>query len=202
MNILYLWSKLFKKIRGKAIINSSIDKTSKVGAGSQVINSKIGRFSFCGYDCSIINCEIGDFCSLASNISIGGASHPLEWVSTSPAFYVGRDSISKKYARHKYEDVKKTIIGNDVWIGEYSLIKAGVTIGDGAVVGMGSVVTKDIGSYEIWAGNPAKFIRKRFDDEKIEKLLRINWWNFSEEEFEKYGKYFNCPDVLISEVEK
>ena len=66
-----------------------------------------------------------------------------------------------------------------------------VTIGDGAVIGGGSVVTKDVGPYEIWAGNPARFIRKRFDDETIEKLLKIKWWDWSDEQLKKAGKYFS-----------
>ena len=74
------------------------------------------------------------------------------------------------------------------------MIKAGLTIGDGAIIGMGSVVTKDVGPYEIWAGNPAKMIRKRFDIDKINKMLEIKWWNWEDEEIEKYAKTFNDID--------
>ena len=66
----------------------------------------------------------------------------------------------------------------------------GVTIGDGAVIGAGSIVTKDVGPYEIWAGNPARFIRKRFDDETIEKLLESQWWNWDDTKLEEMGLYF------------
>lgn len=66
----------------------------------------------------------------------------------------------------------------------------GVTIGDGAVIGAGSIVTKDVGPYEIWAGNPAKLIRKRFDDETIKKLLKTQWWNWNDARLEEMGSYF------------
>lgn len=71
--LLYIWAKMFKKIRGVAIKNSTIDKTSKVESGSQVVSSTFGRHSFCGYDCQIINCDVGSFTSIANNVVIGGA---------------------------------------------------------------------------------------------------------------------------------
>lgn len=67
----------------------------------------------------------------------------------------------------------------------------GISIGDGAVIGAGNIVTKDVGPYEIWAGNPARFIRKRFDDETIEKLLKSQWWNWDDEVLKKNGQYFS-----------
>ena len=80
MDIEFLWSKFFKKVRGRAIMGSQIDKSSKVEAGSTIVNSTFERHSFCGYDCSIINCTIGSFCSIASGVSIGGSRHPMEYV--------------------------------------------------------------------------------------------------------------------------
>lgn len=73
----------------------------------------------------------------------------------------------------------------------------GITIGDGAVIGAGSIVTKDVGPYEIWAGNPARFIRKRFDDETIEKLLKSQWWNWDDEKLKKYGEKFQSPEEFV-----
>ena len=202
MTLSYLWAKLCKKIRGSAVINCRIHKTSKIEAGSSIVNTTFGRYSFCGYDCTIVNCEVGAFCSIANNVMIGGARHPMEWVSMSPVFYAGRDSITKKFSTHNKGNGISTSIGNDVWIGEYALIKAGVRIGDGAVIGMGSVVTKDIPPYAIAAGSPAKIIRKRFDDNIIDKLLNIKWWNFNEEQLNKYAKYIMCPDEFIHEIEQ
>lgn len=70
----------------------------------------------------------------------------------------------------------RTVIGNDVWIGQGAFIKAGVHIGTGAVIGMGAVVTHDVEPYKIWVGNPARLIRKRFDDEMVQQLLASKWW--------------------------
>lgn len=85
---------------------------------------------------------------------------------------------------------------------EFALSSGGVTIGDGAVIGAGSIVTKDVGPYEIWAGNPARFIRKRFDDETIEKLLESQWWNWEDEKLSEMGMYFSNVEKFIIEAEK
>lgn len=193
----YILAKIIKKIHLKAVIDSNIAKSASIAAGSHVVNSTMGKNSFCGYDCIIINTDIGAYCSIASNCEIGGASHPISWVSTSPVFTENKDQIKKKYSYHKYEYNKSTKIGNDVWIGSKSLIKAGVNIGDGVVIGMGSVVTKDIPPYEIWAGNPAKFLRKRFDDDIIEDLIKIKWWNFEDTLLYDMSNDFTQPKKFI-----
>ena len=200
MTLSYLWAKLCKKIRGSAITNSKIHKTSKVEAGSNILNTTFDRYSFCGYDCAIVNCEIGAFCSISNNVIIGGARHPMEWVSMSPVFYSGRDSVTEKFSVHHRVEEVRTYIGNDVWIGEKVLIKSGVKIGDGAVIGMGSVVTKDVQPYNIVVGSPAKVIRKRFDDNTINKLLEIRWWEFDDRRLHKYAKYITCPEEFIHKV--
>lgn len=193
---LYLWAKFLKKIRGAAIKNSIIDKTSKVESGSQVVNSTFGRHSFCEYDCQIINCDVG-FSSIANNVAIGGAVHPMNWVSMSPVFYEGRDSVKAKFSEHKRPEPLKCVVGNDVWIGEVVLIKAGAIIGDGAVVGMGSVVTKNVEQYSIVAGNPARIIRKRFDDETIRILSDSRWWEWEDRKIRKYAGYFNDIEDFV-----
>ena len=202
MTISYLLAKVLKKIRGSAIVNSKIHKTSKVESGSHIVNTVFDRHSFCGYDCEIFNCDIGSFCSIANNVIIGGGMHPIDWVSTSPVFYEGRDSVKAKFSKHKRNSDLKTTIGHDVWIGHGAKIKQGVSIGTGAVVGMGSIVTKDVEPYSIVAGAPAKIIRKRFPEDIIEEFFKIKWWDFSDEQLVKYGKYFNNPLLFISKLEK
>ena len=187
---MYYFSKIVKKLRGSAIKNSKIHHTSKINSGCNIVGLVMGKYSYCGYDCEIVNCEIGSFCSIAGNVSIGLAMHQMEWVSMSPTFYKGRDSIKKKFAIHERDIDKKTIIGHDVWIGKNVLIKQGVNIGTGAVIGMGSIVTKDIEPYSVVAGNPAKEIKKRFDETTINKLLMSKWWELSDEEISKYSPYF------------
>jgi acetyltransferase-like isoleucine patch superfamily enzyme len=197
MKLQFLFSKIIKKLRGVAIKDSIIDKTSKVESGSLIVNSTIGKYSFCGYDCDVFNTEIGNFCSIANNVIIGGAAHPIDWISTSPVFYEGRDSVKKKFQTFQREKDLRTFIKNDVWIGHSVMIKQGVSIGNGAVIGMGSIVTKDVPDYEIWAGNPAKFIRKRFDDDTIKTLLGLKWWNKSDDEIQELSVNFNSIEKSI-----
>lgn len=200
--IIYYLSRILKKIRGKSIYKSNIHRTSKVESGSQFVNSSMDRFSFCGYDCQIINCKIGSFCSIADNVIIGGAMHPINWVSTSPVFYLGRDSVKKKFSKHKREQDKLTIIGQDVWIGQNAIIKQGLNVGTGAIIGMGSIVTKDVKPYSIVAGNPAKEIRKRFDEKIADELLVSEWWNLSDERLGHLAKYITNPTAFLSELRK
>ena len=202
MNLVYIWNKVLKKMRGAAIAGSTIHSTSKVEAGSQFINSSMDQYSFCGYDCKILNCDIGAFCSIADGVIIGGAQHPIEWVGTSPVFYKGKDSVTKKYSEFERPKAKRTIIGNDVWIGDRAIIKGGVTVGNGAIIGMGSIVTKDIGDFEIWAGNPAKLIRKRFSEDIIQDLIKLSWWEWDDFTIQKYSQYIRNPEQFINQVEK
>lgn len=197
MNIIYLWAKFHKKFRGSAIKKSSIHHTSKVESGSNIFNIKMDQYSFCGYDCEIYNTEIGSFCSIANNVVIGGGMHPMEWVSMSPVFYEGKDSVKAKFSTHKREPAKKTIIGHDVWIGQNVLIKQGIIIGTGAVIGMGSVVTKDVEPYSVVAGNPAKFLRKRFSENIISQLLESKWWNLNEKLLCEIAIHIKTPNDFI-----
>ncbi|MBO4980800.1 MAG: CatB-related O-acetyltransferase [Lachnospiraceae bacterium] len=196
----YYWNKLLKKVRGRAVADSHIDKTSKIEAGSSIVGVHMGRHSFCGYDCTILSCKIGAFCSIANRVSIGLPSHPMEWVSTSPAFLERKDSIKMKYAKHPYEITQEIVIGNDVWIGEGVFIKSGVKIGDGAVIGMGSVVTKDVPDYAIVAGVPAKIIRMRFEEDQILKLQKLKWWDWEDEKLFQYGPLFNDVEAFLEKA--
>jgi len=199
-NLAYYFAKFIRKIQIPAIKNSDIHKTSKIMAGCHIVNSSIGRYSYVGYDSNVINAEIGNFCSIAGGCLIGGAAHPIDWVATSPVFYAGNNCLRKNYSNNKYISKKNTVIGNDVWIGEKCLIKAGITIGDGAIIGMGAILTKDVNPYEIWAGNPAKLIRKRFEDEIIDSLIKINWWNWDDEKILRNGYFFNDLYKFIEKI--
>lgn len=202
MNLKYLWYKFMTKIKGVAIADSNVSQDAKIEADSVFVESKINRFSYCGYGCYIVNTEIGSFCSISDNVSIGGGTHPLNWVSTSPAFYYGRDSISKRLAKLDYnmKDLH-TIIENDVWIGRGAYIKPGVTIGNGAVIGMGSVVTKNVKPYSIVAGNPARVIGERFDEAIVDRLLKTKWWTWDEDILRSKAHLFNSIEEFLNENE-
>lgn len=198
MKLSYIVPKVIKKIFNRAAIKDSvIDSTARVDIGSIIAGSRMGKYSYVGEHSSLLDTEVGNFTSISNYCSIGGGGHPIDWVSTSPVFNSSKGIIKKSFSSNYYEPFKKTYIGNDVWIGSHCLIKAGVTIADGAVIGMGSVVTKNVGPYEIWAGNPAHFIRKRFDDEQIEALQNSEWWYLDDSELVRYADLFNSPTAFI-----
>lgn len=176
--------------------NSYIAPKAQISYFVKFYNSSIGSFSYISNNCNVFSTEIGRYTSIGLGCNIGGGEHPLDWVSTSPVFQNKR-TFKQGYNGLQYEPYKKTFIGNDVFIAPNAIIKTGVKISDGAVVGAGAVVTKDIGPYEIWAGNPARIIRKRFSDDQIEKLLELKWWNWPEERLAKVVEYINQPEIFL-----
>lgn len=195
--LLYLYSKILKKLRGSSIRNSQIHRTSKVESGSTVVNTIFDKYSFCGYDCEILNCDIGSFVSIANGVIVGGGMHPVDWVSMSPVFYAGRDSVKTKFSEFERDKPQRTSIGHDVWIGRNVIIKQGVTIGTGAVVGMGSVVTRDVEPYAIVGGVPARLIRYRFDELTVSQLIQSQWWMLEESKLREYAEDIRNPESFL-----
>ncbi|WP_410481562.1 CatB-related O-acetyltransferase [Pseudomonas plecoglossicida] len=193
----YVISRVLKKSRGSALIDSQVPRSSKVESGCTLFSTNFGEHSFCGYDCTFIKTTVGSFCSIANNVVVGGARHPIEYVSTSPVFLAHKESIKKKFSKHEYRWEPTTEIGHDVWVGEGVLIKGGVTIGTGAVIGMGSVVTKNVPPYAIYAGNPARLIRYRFSEPIVEGLLKSRWWEFSEAKLCAVAEHFTDPEAFL-----
>ena len=126
---------------------------------------------------------IGKFCQIAAGVNfvMNGANHQMNAVTTFP-FYIFEGWKQKVLPLNKMPLKGDTIIGNDVWIGQNVTILPGVHIGDGAIIGLNSVVGSDVAPYTIVAGNPAKVIRKRFDNQLIKLLLKLKWWDKSVKE--------------------
>lgn len=138
--------------------------------------------------------EIGKFCSIGDNVVImPNASNRTDLITTYPfnAFFDKAATIKTDFPKNK------VVIGNDVWIGMGATILAGVSIGNGVIIGANSVVTKDIPAYAIVAGNPARIIRKRFSEEIIMQLEKIQWWNWSGEKIEQEFDNLLSPNVEI-----
>ena len=139
---------------------------------------------------------IGKFCQIGAGVEfvMNGANHQMNAVSTYPFYIFGswdQSAPSKEDLPFKGD----TVVGNDVWIGQNSTILPGVHIGDGAIIGLNSVITRDVPPYTIVAGNSAKAVRKRFDDELIDLLLKLKWWDKSVEEINVLIPLLSCSDL-------
>ena len=139
---------------------------------------------------------IGKFCQIASGVEfvMNDANHQMNAVSTFP-FYTLEGWEMEPPASEDLPFKGDTVIGNDVWIGQNAVILPGVSIGDGAIIGASSVVGSDVAPYTIVAGNPAKALRKRFDDELIDLLLRFRWWDKTVEEINDLIPILTCSDL-------
>lgn len=203
MKLSYLYGKLMKKLQGTCVINSHIDKTSVVGPNCNVVGVTMSRYSYFNSDCQIVNAEIGAFCSISDHVFIGGAEHPMDWISTSPVFQNVRHSgPTKRFARFDLPKSKKTIIGNDVWIGHGVTIKQGVTIGNGAVIGSNALVSKDVSPYAVVGGVPAKTIKYRFSQEVIDRLEEIQWWNLPDEKITEVVDLFHIKNPTLEDINR
>ncbi|MFI3326454.1 MAG: CatB-related O-acetyltransferase [Clostridia bacterium] len=167
--------------------NVEFEGMNKICDNSTILNTKMGYASYIGDSSFIKNAQIGKYTCIARDVTTIIGNHPsTKFVSIHPAFYSAKKQSGFSYIENdlfddfKYIDREKCIsliIGNDVWIGESTRVLEGVTIGDGAIVAAGAVVTKDVPPYAIVGGVPAKIIKYRFTQEQIEKLLKLKWWN-------------------------
>lgn len=143
---------------------------------------------------------IGKFCSIAcgTKFLFTSANHTLKSMSTYPfPIFFEEWDLDKIHVKSAWDNKGDIVIGNDVWIGYEAVILSGVHIGDGAIIGTRAVVTKDVPPYTIVGGIPAKEIKKRFNEETINKLQQIQWWNWS---FNKIQQFL--PYIMNGEVDK
>ncbi|WP_394256657.1 CatB-related O-acetyltransferase [Vibrio harveyi] len=144
-------------------------------------SSKIGKYTYIGRNCKLTKVEIGNYCSIGDNVTIGPGEHDI-YAST-----LHRVGYSDAYEQLTIKPCK---IGHDVWIGVDAVILRGVTVGNGAVIGANSVVTKDVKPYSVVVGSPAKEIKQRLTDSHIVRLEKDKWWlkNFTDAK-EYHKKY-------------
>ena len=179
------------------VVNSLIGKGSTVGDYSKVQDSKLedmiridrnnyiysvtmGRHSYTGSNTKIISADIGRFTAISWNVTIGGGEHDYTRITNHSFLYDDYSNLRPSSVEPTYDRLSMPCkVGNDVWIGNGSIILRGINIGDGAVIGAGAVITKDVPPYAIVVGCPGKIIKYRFDEKKIQKLLKLKWWEWS-----------------------
>lgn len=201
--------KIYLREKTNVGMSTIFEGQNVINKGS-VFSGYIGWGSYIGVDCNI-NAKIGRFCSIAGGVRTINGFHPSAiQVSTHPAFFstARQNGItfvkSSKYNEHRYADEENkysVIIGNDVWIGYGAKIMAGIKIGDGAIVAAGAIVTKDVEPYSIVGGIPAKIISKRFQDQEIDFLLNLRWWDRPLEWVQKNADYFSNINDLKKHIE-
>ncbi len=190
---------LFAKIDYK----SQVNKKAKIYHGAKVYNSTIDSYSYLGPKSEVVCADIGKFCSIAPRCTIGLGTHSLKNISTSPLFTSKRNGTGHSWASiNTFQEIHRVSVGNDVWIGTKVIIMGGVKIGDGAIIGAGSIVTKNIPDYAIAVGIPAKVIKYRFEETIINKLLELKWWNLSENKLKDYIELFQIENFNLKDLNK
>jgi acetyltransferase-like isoleucine patch superfamily enzyme len=179
-----------------AIYNGFLDRTSKFEGplyvqGNAIYGSRLNVGAFCSIaDAKLGNVSFGRYCAVAGNVAIGMHEHPTDWLTISrishvPEMHDWQNILSRSVPeRSNFKGTPfsrsspETEIGNDVWIGYGAYIRAGVKIGNGAIIAAHSVVTKDVPAYSIAAGVPAKVVKMRFSNEIIDLSERVQWWSY------------------------
>ena len=170
---------------GARIIDSTItgpvyvDRNSLIGPGATV-----GKYTGFNADCHISRATIGSFCAIGARNGLNPFNHPIDWLSTHEFQYHPK-AFDWMEEYREFDRLERTpdmfhypTFGSDIWTGHNVNVMGGVSIGHGAIIAAGAVVTRDVPPYAIVAGLPAKIIRYRFDEKTIERLLAVRWWDF------------------------
>jgi len=163
--------------------NCTLDDHSRVAEYASIHNSIIGSYTAIGRYSKIVHTDIGKYCAISWDTTINAISHPYNHLTINAFPYV---PYVGNFVKKRTQTYQKVIIKNDVWIGANSVIMPGITIGNGAIIGAGAVVTKDIPDYAIVVGVPAKIIKYRFPEEIIKKLLELSWWDLDPQLIKEY----------------
>lgn len=158
-----------------------LGRYTEIGARTVFAESTLGDYSYVVSDSNVIYTTIGKFCSIAAHTRINPGNHPMQRASQAHFTYRASayfEDAEDEAAFFEWRRSTPVTIGHDVWIGHGAIVLAGRSIGTGAVVAGGAVVTKDVPDYTIVAGNPARIIRRRFPEEIAERLKALAWWDW------------------------
>lgn len=184
------------------IKESTLSDFNAIASGVRLKQVSLGLYSYIAKDTSLVDISIGKFCSIGNRVKNHLGNHPSRvFVSSHPAFYSPNAPTGAFVEREYFEEYGKNVsIQNDVWIGAGALLMDGVTIGNGAIVAARSVVTKDVPPYAIVGGTPAKLIRYRFDEDEIEFLEELQWWNKDLSWIEKHVGLFHDVQKFMKAI--
>jgi len=153
----------------------------EVGRGSRIQNSHLNDYSYCDRYADIANAQVGKFANIAAFVRIGATDHPMDTASMHHFLYRAADywdDAENDAVFFAHRRSRTTLIGHDTWIGHAAMIKPEVTIGHGAIVASGAIVTRDVAPYTIVAGTPAAKLRDRHDPAVVADLLALAWWDW------------------------
>ncbi|WP_109694995.1 CatB-related O-acetyltransferase [Chitinophaga deserti] len=180
---------------------SSFGRHVVIFKNSVVSNCSVGAHTYIQKESVVLNADIGNFCSIAAGVVIGPGMHPVDGVTTHPAFYLKNTPLVRTFAGHdKVETSLRVRIGHDVWIGQHAMIMDGVTIGTGAVIAAGAIVTKDVAPYTIVGGLPARKLKDRFEEHIAEALLNSRWWEMDDNWLAAHADDFVNPSQLLAKI--
>jgi phosphonate metabolism protein (transferase hexapeptide repeat family) len=164
-----------------SIEDASFGAFVEIGQGSRIAHSTIGDYSYCDRYADIANTTLGKFANIAAFVRIGATDHPMDKASLHHFHYRSAsyfDDAADDADWFAHRRTRRTMIGHDTWIGHGAQVRPEVTIGHGAVVAGGAIVTKDVAPYMIVAGIPAVPLRARFNDAVADRMLALAWWDW------------------------
>ncbi len=180
-----------------SIVNAKIGKHVYLGNNVFLNNSEIGDHSYLNSASHANYTKIGKFCSIGSNVKFGLGYHPTNLISTHPAFYSNNKDFKTFSDKNYFKEYPRIILGNDVWVGINVIVMGGVTIGDGAIIAAGAIVTKDVESYAVVGGVPARHLKYRIDKNLIRKVIGTEWWNKDEKWFKENHNLFRNQEAFM-----
>lgn len=160
---------------------TTLGRYTEIGRGTRMSHTVLGDYSYCDRACDIANADIGRFANIAAHVRIGATDHPMDRASLHHFMYRSADywdDAEPDAAFFAHRLSRRATIGHDTWIGHAAMIKPEVTVGHGAIVAAGAIVTRDVAPYTIVAGNPARLLRHRQPPDIAARLVALAWWDW------------------------
>ena len=175
---------------GVTLSKTKLSDYANIAHHAELSDAVVGKRTSVGRYTKVRNADIGSYCSISWDVTIGAVGHPMDHPSTHAFSYRSQFGIVDANIDLGHERVK---IGNDVWVGCGAIIMPGVQVGDGAVIGAGSVVTKNVAPYSIVSGVPARHMKLRFEPEMIARLEELRWWDWDDDRLKECITFFQRP---------